>query len=79
MEWKVVKLAVLNKCSQGNFVVEGTVKELDIKGIKTSVHVKKIIDWSRLNSKIINDWIVSNPVDAASWISFPQCYTKQDQ
>ena len=70
--------ALLDSCSQGNFILERLLKRFGIKGRKTSINIKT------LNGEVTNKSSVINGLKVASsrnsfedWLELPDAYTKK--
>ena len=71
--------AMLHNCSQGCFVNSSLVKNLRIKGHKTSVSVKTLTG-ERINTSFAVDGLKASRTSGldAEWINIPKAYTKDD-
>ena len=71
--------AMLDNCSQGCFVNSSLVKNLRIKGHKTSVSVKTLTG-ERINTSFAVDGLKVSRISGfgAEWINVPKAYTKDD-
>ena len=70
---------MLNNCSQRCFVNSSLVKNLRIKGHKTSVSVKTLTG-ERINTSFAFEGLKVSRISGldAEWINIPKAYTKYD-
>ena len=72
---EVKTFAFLDSCSQGTFVTERILKELDATGVKTSIKIK-------VSSTLVYRRVVSKQVLSTRgrihWVKLPKFYTKKE-
>ena len=76
---EVKTLALLDSCSQGTFVTERILKELDATGAKTSINIKTLNGNQKVSSTLVDGIIVSKQVlstrDQIHWVKLLKLYT----
>ena len=74
--------ASLDSCSQGTFVTEEVLREMNLKAKGTTITVNTLNGEATENSKIIEGLEVSNSSDHGNeflkWLRLPESYTKKD-
>ena len=80
---KEVKMfALLDSCSQGTFVTERILKELDVTGVKTSISINTLNDNQKVSSTLVDRIMVSKQVlgarDQIHWVKLPKLCTRKE-
>ena len=79
---EVKTFALLDSCSQGTFVTEQILKELDITGVKTSINIKTLNGNQKVSSTLVDGIIVSKQVlstrDQIHWVKLLKLYTRKE-
>ena len=76
---EVKTFALLDSCSQGTFVTERILKELDVTGVKTSINIKTLNGKQKVSSTLVDGIMVSTQVlitrDRNHWVKLLKLYT----
>ena len=79
---EVKKIALLDTCSQGTFVTERILNELDVTDVKTSINIKTLKGNQRVSSTLVDGIMVSKQVsrtrDQIHWLKLPKLYTRKE-
>ena len=79
---KVKTLALLDSCSQGTFVTEWILQELDVTGVKTSININTLNGNQKVSSTLVDGIMVSRQVlstrDQIHWIKLPKLYRRKE-
>ena len=74
--------ALLDSCSQGTFVTEQILKELDVIGVKTSINIKTLNGNQKVSSTLVDGIMVSKQVlsarDQIHWVKLPKLYSRKE-
>ena len=74
----VTTYAMLDKCSQGSFILDSTIKKLGIQGIKTSLKLKTL-HGERSESKFAIEGVEVIRVHGDSgWLALPKLYSRRE-
>ena len=72
---------MLDSCSQGTFLTERILKELDVIGAKTSINIKTLNGNQKVSSTLVDGIMVSKQVlstrDQIHWVKLPKLYTRK--
>ena len=75
----VTTYAMLDKCSQGSFILDSAIKKLGIQGIKTSLKLKTL-HGERSESKFAIEGVKVIRVHGDSgWLALPKLYFRRQR
>ena len=73
--------ALLDSYSQGTFVTDWILKELDVTLVKTSINIKTVNSNQKVSSTLMNGIMVPKQVSSARnqihWTKLPKLYTRK--
>ena len=79
---EVKTFTLLDSCSQGTFVTEQILKELDVTGVKTLINIKTLNGNQKVSSILVDGIMVSKQVlstrDQIHWVKLPKLYTRKE-
>ena len=78
----IITFAILDACSQGTFVPENLMNQLDISGIRTWVGIRSLIGHQKQSSYLLDGLsfskLVLGPSEKAKWIRLPSNFTRKE-
>ena len=73
---EMMRYAMLDNCSQGSFISESLVKQMNLSGRKTTLNLKTLSS-KKLETAIVIDGLkVSSANGKEDWIKLPKLYTR---
>ena len=79
---EIITLSMLDTCSQGTFVTENLMNQLDINRIRTSIGIRTLIGHQKQSSYLLDGLSVSKlvlgPSEKAKWIRFTSTFTRKE-
>ena len=79
---EIITLSMLDTCSQGTFVTENLMNQLDINRIRTSIGIRTLIGHQKQSSYLLDRLSVSKlvlgPSEKAKWIRLTSTFTRKE-
>ena len=70
--------AMLDNCCQGSFIHENLVKEIGVRGMKTTLNLKTLHRERTENTMIVEGTKVTGMNDDSSWLALPKLYPRKE-
>ena len=79
---EIITFAMLDTCSQGTFVAENLMNQLDINDIRTSIGMRTLIGPQKQSSYLLVGLyvlkLVLGPSEEVKWVRFPSTFTRKE-